>query len=977
MTKIPEHRQKRKIDRVLAVRKKLCRLAEERSLDQLMKSLVDEAEKLTDSRIGYFCCLAEDGKSIRGQSWSSAAEILLKKAQPNGDQDTGIPGSPAWQDCLKSARPVMVNDFGPAARPLTLAGVLPFFRTMVVPVIRGQQVVALLGLGNKPSAYDQDDSDLVGDLADLCWDIIAKKQVEDVFGDNPGKTADASPAPALGTVPGLNYQELLNSLNDAVFLMKFSAEMRAHIIDINSAAIHRYGYTRNEFLQMTAADLIAPGHFFPDKIARHTRHLQETGEVLFESMHITKSGDMFATECNASLITFDGGKCILATVRDISERKQIEEQLREKERLFQLITNNISDVVWILDPVSGEFSYHSASVEQLRGYTPEEAMEMNLAEILTPDSFRKARERIALVMSAPEMEKGLETIELQQYHKNGSIIDIEVVARPIRNEHGHVTSVVGITRDITERKKAEHKLQAEKDKFRSLFEHITDYVLILQLRDDDLVITDMSESACKYHGYTRKELIGQSIALLDPQGFDKKQAQTDLRAVQEGKTVPFETVHRRKDGSTFPVGAAIKQIEIDGEPYLFAIEHDLTQQKKAEEERHELEQQLRQKYKMEAVGLMAGGIAHNFNNNLAIILGNLELINMKMPAEANLGDYLENALIGVHRSRELVQQIMTYSRQNMQSKSIIQPDLVIEETCKLLRSTIPTSVKLDYRKPTDPDLAIMADSTRIQEAMINLCTNAVHAMQEKGTLTISLQKDNLAAANIPAQFKCPPGDYVCLAISDTGTGIKKDVLEKIFDPFFTTKDVDQGTGMGLSTVLGIVEQHDGLVKVETSPGKGSTFLLYFPLASTAGKPAEARGVHELPRGSERILLIDDDAMLARVNGAMLADMGYQVEIESRPREALARLRSEPDRFDLVMTDQTMPEMTGDELAREAQAISPRLPIILCTGYSSKMTADQAHSLGLAAFCVKPLDMPELLKVVRNVLDSRSSDRPGA
>ncbi len=964
-----EHTQRRKIDRILAERKKLSRIADERSLNSVIQSVIDTAEKMTDSRIGFLCCLADDHKGISLQSYSTMSEKILPQTQNTA---SGIAQTEVWQECLVEKKSIICNDFNEHNQSIREKTALPFFRSLLIPVIRGQQVVAVLGIGNKPTPYDTEDVDNISELSDLCWDIIACKQVtapNTTFHQPSTKLENNQQCPQLKMES--KYCKLIENLNDAVFLVKNTGPELSNFSEINQEAVNRYGYTREEFQNMNALSLVAPEYLKSANIEKQFKILNTERKVIYESIHISKNGERFPVECSGTIIELEGDSYILGTVRDISGRKQAEEQQQKTESILQLITDNISDVVWMFDLKEQRYSYISPSVEQMRGHSPEQAMGMSMEETLTPDSYQKALKRISLLVASPEtINKNLEIIELQQCHADGRVLDIEIAARLIRDAEGNPASLAGITRDITARKIAEKKLQEEKEKFRSLFEHITDYVLILKAHNNDLVITDMSESACHYHGYTRNELLGQSISFLDLTGYNEKQKRESLRFLQSGQTYPFETVHRRKDGTTFPVGAAIKQIEIDGEPHLFAIEHDLTMRKKAEAERNELEQQLRQKYKMEAVGLMAGGIAHNFNNNLAIILGNLELIKMRTSADAKLGEYLDNATIGVHRSRTLVQQIMTYSRQNTHRKTPIQPALVIEETCKLLRSTMPTSVELEFHSSSLPEMAIQADSTRIQEALLNLCNNAVHAMNEKGTLTISLHTTHLDMADIPAQFDCQPGLFAELTIKDTGSGMTPEIIDKIFDPFFTTKDVDEGTGMGLATVLGIVEQHEGLIKVASEPGEGTTFALYFPVAEAGHQQPDLQAVSSLPRGSERLLLIDDDKMLAHVNATMLSEMGYQVEVENSSVKALERFRNEGNPFDLVITDQTMPEITGAELAQEIRNLYPDLPIILCTGYSNKITDKDAERLGLAAFCMKPLDMPELLKIVRSALDGR-------
>jgi signal transduction histidine kinase/ActR/RegA family two-component response regulator len=398
------------------------------------------------------------------------------------------------------------------------------------------------------------------------------------------------------------------------------------------------------------------------------------------------------------------------------------------------------------------------------------------------------------------------------------------------------------------------------------------------------------------------------------------------------------------------------------------------QREKAEADRAELEAQLRQKYKMEAVGVMAGGMAHNFNNNLAIILGNLELSKRRVDPRSEVSEYLEHARIAVTRSRDLVQQILTYSRKDIQKKSPMPLSLLLNETVALLKSTIPTSVKLEQKVELCCDkYDILANASQIQEILLNLCNNAVHAMGEQGELTLSLESCQLQQKDISSRYNCQPGLYCCLSVQDTGYGIPADNLEKIFDPFFTTKNLYEGTGMGLATVQGIVEQHQGMISVESRVGQGTTFRLYFPVTDRATEEnSEAKEV-TLAKGTERILYIDDDEMLTTLNQRMLADMGYRVTVQTNSLEALKLFTATADNFDLVITDQTMPDLTGMDLIEKIRAIRPEIPTILCTGYSSKVNKEKARQSGINAFLMKPVEFSEMLQVIRQVIGDEAGE----
>ncbi|WP_051689762.1 PAS domain S-box protein [Pelobacter seleniigenes] len=942
----------------------------------MLQAFLDEAEKLTDSRIGFFCCLEEDQNRIALQTWSTNTLQNRCQAGPHLAH-AAIDQAGIWAECVQTRRPVVHNSFPNLGRQPLPPGHAPILTELIVPIIRKDRIVAILGVGNKPSGYDSNDIDLLHGLADVSWDIIARQQSEDELVQVRQQLDEAlAQTAAPRAFREFSERKYWTLLEEAHFAISLADAKTGIILECNKALADMLERSPAELIGQPQAILhaekVAAGHLSRNFI----RHRDQLPGSVLEDRLLTKTGRPLDVEIHAQKFTLENREVMLAIIQDISARKHAQQELREAQQRYRLISENVTDVVWTMDLASEKFTYFSPSVELLRGYTPAEALQMSLTETLTAESCQRARQRIAEISAQPfdpledSWQYGL--IELQEYHRDGSIIDTEILARFLRDKDGTPTGLLGVTRDISARKRAEQALQLEKDKFRTLFEHVPDYALVLKPEQDDLIIADLSDSACASHGFTREELLGQSIRLVDPADHVFAGLRGDMERLKAGQTVCRETLHRRKDGTTFPVQALVRLIQMDNQPLLFSIEQDLTVQKIEENERLKLEQQLRQKYKMEAVGLMAAGIAHNFNNNLAIILGNLELIKINLPADATIREYLHNATIGIRRSRELIQQIMTYSRQESRTRTVVQPALIIEETLKLLRSTVPSSVELRCQlPPTQDSISINADPTAIQEALINLCTNAVHAMHDKGLLTISLDKVELAQQDIPAQYNCQPGIYARIEVQDLGMGMNRATLEKVFDPFFTTKEVDQGTGMGLATVQGIVEQHAGLINVHSSPGQGSSFALFFPVTEAQQHDSsEHQEPLSLPGGVERILLVDDEASLALVNSAMLGEMGYRVEVETSSRQALKRLTDPRKRFDLLITDQIMPGLTGIELARLARQIDPNLPIILCTGYSDKAAGDEMDLDEPCAYCMKPLDMAELLTTVRTVLDHR-------
>ena len=381
-----------------------------------------------------------------------------------------------------------------------------------------------------------------------------------------------------------------------------------------------------------------------------------------------------------------------------------------------------------------------------------------------------------------------------------------------------------------------------------------------------------------------------------------------------------------------------------------------------------LETQLQQAQKMEAIGTLAGGIAHDFNNILSSVFGYTELALIEAAEGTRLKKNLESVLTAGERARDLVQQILTFSRQGENTFGPIQVKFITKEALKLLQATLPSTIEI--RQDIQSDSLVLGDPTQIHQVLLNLCVNANHAMREKG----GLLEVALVDVELDARFTDPhpdmkPGTHLRLMVKDAGCGIPSHLLDRIFDPFFTTKDKGEGTGMGLSVVHGIVKAHGGTITVQCEPGKGSAFNVFLPvIEKTVEKEAPIE--KDLSTGTERILLVDDEMLLVTLGKQMLESLGYEVTTRTGSIKALELFKARPDRFDLVITDMTMPHLPGDELALKIAEIRPDVPVILCTGFSHKITEKKAKEMGIKAFLLKPILKGVLAETVRRVLDEK-------
>jgi nitrogen-specific signal transduction histidine kinase len=394
-----------------------------------------------------------------------------------------------------------------------------------------------------------------------------------------------------------------------------------------------------------------------------------------------------------------------------------------------------------------------------------------------------------------------------------------------------------------------------------------------------------------------------------------------------------------------------------------------TRLRKALASSKELESQLRQAQKMEAIGTLSGGIAHDFNNILGAIIGYTEIAAIYAEDNQQVTESLGKVLTASERARDLVNQILSFSRQTKDERKPIEIGLMIKESLKLLRASLPTTIEIRPNIAVD-DCVMKADPTQIHQVLMNLCANAHHAMRSQGgVLDITLEKFHLGDEHFARYPELRPGIYLRLAVGDTGEGMDRKTMERIFDPYFTTKEKSEGTGLGLAVVHGIVKRHDGEIRVRSEKGCGTQFEILFPHIDVTQEKSTGQR-EKLSTGTERILFVDDEETLAEIGKHMLEHLGYEVVTKNRPDEAIQSFQDQPNDFDLVVTDMTMPIMTGERLTHAIRRIRPDMPIILCTGYHQELNQEKLDEMAISALLMKPLVMSKLARTVRDVLDKR-------
>jgi PAS domain S-box-containing protein len=514
-------------------------------------------------------------------------------------------------------------------------------------------------------------------------------------------------------------------------------------------------------------------------------------------------------------------------------------------------------------------------------------------------------------------------------------------------------------------KRMEKELLKSEERFRLLVEMSP---LLIWLHHEEKYIY-LNPAAVRAFGASKpEELIGRSIfEVIHPDYWDMVRERIRILGTGE-MTPPVEEKFVRLDKQVIDVEVTNAQAPFQDQSIILVVARDITEQRRAEKEKAVLQEQLQQAQKMEAIGTLAGGIAHDFNNILAAILGYAELAGFDIPEGSKARNNLQQLIKSAQRAKDLVQQILAFSRQGKQERKPLDIRPIVKEGLKFLRSSLPATIEI--QQEVEEDLGVIeSDPTQVYQVLMNLCTNAGHAMSEKGgVLEVSLNNVDLEGGK-SFSLGLESGAYLRLRVRDTGHGMSPEVLKRIFDPYFTTKEVGKGTGLGLAVVHGIVKSCGGGIEVSSEVGKGSTFDIYFPRVEGVSSGSEVKTVEPLTLGGhERVLFVDDEQGIVEIGQKILEHLGYEVVSRTSSVEALELFRMNPDRFDVVITDMTMPNMTGDKMAQEMLRIRPGIPLILCTGFSENISQEKAQALGIREFVMKPLVMQDLANAIRRSLE---------
>jgi len=748
-----------------------------------------------------------------------------------------------------------------------------------------------------------------------------------------------------------NYSEIFNATSEAIIIHDAKT---GTIVDANNVVHDLFGYEIEDVLKLKVEDLSSGEFpFTQEEATRKIRKAVEEGPQVFDWRSRRKSGEIFWSSVSLKASQISGQGRVLAVIRDVSERKRAERSIRESEFQLNALLNHQFQLTGLIDN-EGRLLKANKTALDLAGIESQDVIGKYFWE--TPWWAHSQAEQIKLREGMRQALRG-EMVNFESTHVAASgetrIIDFRI--RPVLDDAGEVIYVVPEGFDITERKHAE----AERELLISAIEQAAETIMVT---DTDATIKYVNPAFEKTSGYTRESVLGQNPRLLQSGEQDDAFYRDMWATLLKGETWKGRLVNKNQDGTIYTEEATISPVlDASGKTVNYvAVKRNITQE-------IQIQDKLRQAQKMESLGTLAGGIAHDFNNILSSIIGYTELTKMDAPQDGQIIEYLNSIMHAGDRAKDLVQQILTFSRQTEQEFKPVSVKMVVKEALKLLRASLPTSI--DIKQDLRSDALVMGDPTQIHQIIMNLCTNSGHAMRTKGGI-LKVESTDVVVdeARQPQLSGIKPGRYLNLTIADTGEGMPPEVLDQIFDPFYTTKERGEGTGLGLAVVHGIVNSYGGTIHAYSEPGIGSSFRVFLPAIKSTSE-AKVDIDESTPGGEGWVLIVDDEPDIVEIGRKMLESLGYQVASRTSSMEALELIRNQPQRFDLAITDMTMPNMTGDKLAAEILSIRKDIPIILCTGFADPIAEEKAKVLGIKGVLMKPILRVELAKAVNKAMQA--------
>jgi len=758
-----------------------------------------------------------------------------------------------------------------------------------------------------------------------------------------------------------NLESLFDTIDDLLFIVN----MEGNVIHANAAVGKKLCYPAETILNKHVLD------FHPEEQWDKAREniegmLAGTASSCLVPLK-TSFGELIPVETKITRGIWNNKPVLFGISRDFSERILSEKTLRESEKRFRELTELLPLTLFETD-AKGFVTYANTKSFDVFGYSPEiTGKEVSAINFCIPHDAAKARLHFEAIKKGQNVSE-----EYTALRKDGTTFPTQVYSLPII-ENGLVKGIRGLVVDLTELKKAEEALRSSEvqkriiEEFKALIDNIPGAVYQTSEEGKTTMLSVISDFLTDYTNEEFERELFETGSIIHPEERDMVfESNKNLKLSRTSKTLLYRIITKsgsirwledRKTSVFSPSG------KFTG---IYGILFDVTERIMAQKEHQMLEKNLRRTQRLETIGTLAGGIAHDFNNILTPILGYAEMGMLSQETDAFQQEYFTEIFKAAERAKHLVAQILTFSKVQESTPDIVSVQEIIDEALKLLRPSIPSTITIEKRLD-NTCRNIVADSSQIHQVIVNLCTNAFHAMEKSGGLLTIQLKEIFADSRLKKQLpKLHTESYIKLSISDTGTGMDESTIERIFEPFFTTKSVDKGSGLGLSVVHGIVASFNGEIAVESRPEKGTTFNVYLPVVN---KPAEQAPVTQTcKKGYGNILLVDDESAVLRMMTIMVTKLGFKIQALSSPRQALELYRQNPERFDLIITDLTMPEMTGIELSEELHKTTPQLPVILMTGYEKNLEHTSfPGEYGIIQLLKKPVTMTQMATAINEVI----------
>jgi PAS domain S-box-containing protein len=729
-------------------------------------------------------------------------------------------------------------------------------------------------------------------------------------------------------------------------------------ITFSNRAHHRIlGYANGELIGRSIASVVVDQNekaYLP-KLLKELVANQPAPEPYF-SQNYTKDGRIIDVRVDWNYQRDDKGRVVgfTSVIADVTDQMNMKNQLSEQVAFLQTLIDTLPHPIFYKD-ARGRYMGCNQAFEAYIGISKNQLIGKTVFDLAPKDLADIYHEADCALFASQDHQ----IYEADVRFADGTLRSVIFNKAVFFRKDGSIGGLVGAMVDITEIKRTE----AERQLLAKAIEQSPEIVIITDLEGRIHYVNAAFE---RISGYRRSDAIGKTPAIVKSDVHDAQHYQGLWNTLRAGKQWSGRMTNRRKDGSLFEVEATIVPVQrTNGQvtDYL-SVERDISRELLRDK-------QIQQAQKMEAIGTLAAGIAHDFNNILAAIVGYTDIALLGMSADSPNRAHLKKVLKAGDRAKSLVNQILAFSRSQEKEARPVVVQIILKEVTKMLKATLPSTISI--HSDLHSNAAILADPTQIHQVIMNLCTNAAHAMREKGgKLTVILEPHTINGEHTGDGEVLAAGEYVKLVVRDTGEGIPAAFLERIFDPFYTTKKPGEGTGMGLAVVHGIVAECGGAIVVHSEPGQGTTFEILLPVIDEE-PDTDLSDDLTLPVGNERVLFVDDEPNIVEISVQMLESLGYEATGLMDSTEALARFARSPEAYDLVMTDMTMPTMTGEVLGQKILSLRPDIPIIICTGYSEKLTEASIRSLGFTGIAYKPLIMKELATIVRQSLDREPND----